>query len=173
MSVTCSLCLTSVGLVLALSVLAQPSVALAQRPDSLPVGARVRVATRFMNPRTITGVLEAADSSSIAFRPDGRSPLLLDYREIESIAVGRREPRPGGATSGAKRGLRFGLGTTVIAAAVSTAIALAVGYRPSGYSLSVPLTVAILGVPFTILSTAVGAVIGTTDRTVWEQVWPR
>jgi hypothetical protein len=150
-----------------------PSAAFGQSAESLRVGTRVRVETRSMNPRSFTGTLEAADSSAIAVVPDGRSTILLNYSEIESIAIGWKEARPGGAGRGAKRGFLFGLGTTIVAAGVAGAIAHAVDYKPSEYSPSVPLTVIIFGVPFTVLSTAVGALIGATDRTVWQPVWSR
>jgi hypothetical protein len=150
-----------------------PSTAFSQRADSLRVGARVRVETRHMYPRSLIGVLEAADSARIAVAPDGRPTVLFHYSEIETIAVGRREARPGGVGRGAKRGFLFGLGTTIVAAGVASAVAHAIDYKPSEYSPSVPLTVAILGVPFTAFSTAVGALIGSTDRTVWQPVWSR
>lgn len=155
-----------------LTLLVPTSDAVCQRADSLPVGARVRVDTRITTPRRMFGILQAADSTAIAVVPDGRPVVLVPRSDVQSIAVGHREPRPGGAARGAKRGFRIGVGITIATMGVASVVAAAVRYRPSEYEPSVPLTVAILGVPFTVLSTVVGAVVGTTDRTVWRQVWP-
>lgn len=166
--------LVSVRVALAsLALLVPTSDAVCQRPDSLPVGARVRVDTRITTPRRMFGILEAADSTAIAVVPDGRPVVLIRRSDVRSIAVGRREPRPGGAARGAKRGFQIGAGITIATMGVASAIAAAVGYKPGAYEPPVSVTVAIFGVPFTVLSTVVGAVVGTTDRTVWRQVWPR
>jgi hypothetical protein len=144
--------------------------AMAQRPDSLPVGSQLRVKTRITPPGELMGVLQAADSSTMLLLPHGRSSTLLRYAEIKSIAIARgREPRPGGVARGAKRGLLVGASVGLLATAVAAVYDLT-SSQESFIPASVAIGVYSLGL--TAVTTAVGAMIGGSDRTRWERVWP-
>jgi hypothetical protein len=161
------------GVALVALVTAVPtSRAIAQRPDSLPVGSHLRVKTWIAPPGQLTGLLEAADSNVMFLVPHGRAPILLRYAEIESIAIARgRESRPGGAARGAKRGFQIGASIGLVA----TAVAYAYDVKGSSSDSFIPASVVIgvYSLGLTAVTTGVGALIGSTDRIRWERVWPQ
>jgi hypothetical protein len=163
----CALAVVLVALVTALPA----STAIAQRPDSLSVGSHLRVKMWTTPPGQLTGVLEAADSNAMFLVPHGRPPMLLQYTEIESIAIARgREPRPGGAARGAKRGFLVGASIGLLA----TAIAFTYDVNSSSDTI-IPASVVIgvYSLGLTAVTTGVGALIGRSYRTRWERVWPQ
>ena len=154
-----------------LLIVSPAATAIAQRPDSLPLGSELRVDMRTKPPGRLTGVLQAADSNAMLLVPRGRPPILVRYDEIASVATARgTQPRPGGAVRGAKQGFLVGAGIGVVA----TAIALVFDLNTS-QEVFIPASVVIgvYSLGLTVVTTLVGAAIGTSDVTRWERVWPR
>lgn len=139
----------------------------AQRPDSLPIGTRISVRAAG---EQLTGFLREADAESMLFKPHGRSARRLRYTEITSVHIARdRASRQGGAASGALRGMLVGASVGVIA----TSIAYHHDVNSSAaYTIPTSVIIGAASVGLTIVTTTVGALIGS-QRTAWEQVWPR
>jgi hypothetical protein len=139
----------------------------AQRLDSLPSGSRVRV-WRTSAPGRITGILERSDSGGLVFSSRWRPTARYPYADIRAIAVGHREARPGGAARGARRGLMFGAAVGVVATGIT---AVYESNRPDSFGFGTVI-VGLQSIAFMGVTTAVGAIIGATDRTRWQRVWP-
>jgi hypothetical protein len=143
--------------------IASAAPASAQRADSLPIGARVRVHFRHPPPAAYDGVLVALDSFSLTLTtPDGSSQIapLDEIARLEQY-VGRLS-RGMAFRRGARTGALIGLGTSAFLLVVAA-------MNPcEGECLMAPTAAAaVVAVPVTALTTAIGGMIGSRHRDLW------
>lgn len=142
----------------------------AQRADSLPIGARVRVHRHDAPPRIVSGVLLGVDSTGLtlaaAHGAPPRTVAAADVARLERHA-GRR-PTAAAFGRGAARGALVGLALS----AVLLGAALVDEQRnPCGDCfINAPVAAGIVAVPLTAGSTLIGGVIGLGRRDRWVRV---
>lgn len=143
--------------------IASAAPASAQRTDSLPIGARVRVHFLHPPPAGFDGVLVAVDSFSLTLTTSDGSPQVAPLDEIARLE--RYSGRLSGGTAfgrGARTGALIGLGTSAFLMVVAS-------MNPcEGECLMPPKTAAALvSIPLIALTTAMGGIIGSQRRELW------
>ncbi len=150
----------SLGAAVAIAAAAPAS---AQRIDSLPIGARVRVQFRHPPPSAYDGVLVAADSLSLTLRASDGSPQVAPFDEIARL---EQYAGPISARMGFRRGARTG---ALIGLGTSAFLMVVASMNPcEGECLMSPTAAAaIVSIPLIGLTTAVGGIIGSQRRELW------
>ena len=133
----------------------------AQRADSLPIGARVRVQFRHPPPASYDGTLVAVDSLSLTLTASNGMPQVAPFDEITRLEqyVG---PISGGMgfSRGARTGMWVGIGTT--------AFLVVYGFMCGEACLvRTPEGAAAVGIPLTGFTTLIGGIIGSQRRELW------
>ena len=133
----------------------------AQRADSSPIGARVRVHFLHPPPATYDGVLVAADSFSLTLKTSDGSPKIAPLDEIARLEQYVGQLSGGmGFSRGARTGMFVGIGTT--------AFLVVYGIMCGEACLvSTPAGAAAVGIPLTAFTTAMGGIIGSQRRQLW------
>lgn len=145
------------SILMALGLLAVASPAAAQAPytqlDSL---AHIRVVQHFLEPRTLVGELEAADSTGITvLRGSERLTVPLVYVRHIDLATRRRS-----TTAGALRGAVWGFLGGVSATGLFVLASKAAGSDCADCIFNPSTGVMVLGLPLTGASTITGAAVG-------------
>lgn len=158
---------TLVPTLLALCAVATP--VRAQRADSLPVGARVRVHRR-SPPPTVVGILVRADGTSLTLAiPETGTEQVVPRRE-----VARLERHVGRLAEGDafRRGAQRGAFVGALVGGVATYTALLVERRRpcQDCMINAPMAVGAISVVFLGLSTLVGGAAGAAHPDRWEPV---
>lgn len=139
----------------------------AQGIDALVVGARIRVAARDTSNsgsrRQFIAIYGGVQRDSLYFQLGRDTALLaLPLAEVERIDLSRSHRSAGqGALVGAGYGVLVGLGTTV---------ALLLSYPCNDCWLSPEARALITGVPVTVLTTGLGAIIFSRRQDNWRKV---
>ncbi|HTK52254.1 MAG TPA: hypothetical protein VL308_10230 [Gemmatimonadaceae bacterium] len=151
------------------TVMISATTALAQRADSLRIGARVRVQPIHRPPPQVAGEVVAVDSVGLTLKDSHGSPQFVPLDEINRLErYDGRISSFAGLRRGARRGLMIGLG----ASAVIWAIAV-INTNPScggDCLLSPKEEAAVLTVGLTAVSTTLGGIIGSQYRAVWTSL---
>lgn len=146
--------------------------ALAQRADSLPVGARVRARLVYPPPGHVVGTLVGRDSATLTIAVAGeRQPVVLRHDEVADLqrSIARLTAEEAFAR-GARRGALVGLGVS----AVLVGFGLYTDYRAvnsaSGVMASATLLTGAAGAAITATTTLIGGAIGRADPDRWTRV---
>ncbi len=141
----------------------------AQSLDSLPLGARVRIA-RYTPPRMLVGTFIRADSLSLVIMPDrGPSTMTMSRSELRRVDIGSGQRPTGEAFGrGATRGALIGVGVGLVA----TGLAIRADLDCRDCMIPITLFVVPASVVFAGATTLVGGVIGVAGREQWRRVWP-
>lgn len=138
----------------------------AQRLDSLPVGARLRV---LATQHAVRGTLIRADSTGLLLAPaDGGPSVFAPVAELRRVDVSEGSPPAWGAFQrGAGIGFLVGAGIGVVATALAS-------QSHDGDAIIIPTQdlVRLLSIGFTGVTTLGGGLIGVASRERWHQLWP-
>lgn len=132
----------------------------AASPDTIAPDAFVRLTVHWSR-RPVAGRVVAVSDTGVRLHPSGASTsVLVPYAEI--AAAERRISRGSagdGARRGARRGLLLGLGAT----AAAVVVGFASGSSDAAYFIDPRASLAVYGLAFTGVSTALGAAIGSAN----------
>jgi hypothetical protein len=158
--------LSFIGLVASLTLAGD---AAAQRADSLPVGARVRVHRQGVPQRVVSGLLLRSDSTGLTLAAaNSAPPWSIAATEVVRLErhAGRRSAA-GAFGRGAGRGALVGL---ALSAVLLGAVLVEEQRNPSDSFISAPVAAGIVAVPLTAGSILIGGVIGLGRRDRWTRV---